>query len=391
MRSLFPTLDRRWFHQQGVPDPGRKAAEWQAWLDRPRKNRTRNTMVRKAMLLATGLTRAAIDYYFHDLTQHLLSTETLDKLDALCEALSEPLPVARAAAPPHPNRARGSERLAVFLDLQRPPSPRFHLECLDSVLSATARYNYPVSLHQLSTGGERQLAEVARTIRIARPDGVIWFRLTPQAATLQHLSSQLKPVPSAVVYAARIDYAGVLVHIVPGQTAVHDSVSQWARSLPRTGRARCIVLAHMRREPENYDLPLLAGLRPSVRNERIDLITSAIQDAGLRCEPVEVPDYSAANAAAAVRKQPNACGWVCLSDEISVGVLQLLEASGDAKPRRRILGFDDSPLAQQYGISSFSQHLPDIGEHVVAVFAAHFRGESQPFGEREIPVELVSR
>jgi DNA-binding LacI/PurR family transcriptional regulator len=128
-----------------------------------------------------------------------------------------------------------------------------------------------------------------------------------------------------------------------------------------------------------------------VRNERIDLITSAIKDAGLDCELVEVPDYGAANAANALRRQPNACGWVCLSDEISVGVLQLLEGRGDTSARRRILGFDDSPLAAEYRISSFTQHLADIGEHVVAAFAAHFRGESQQFGEREIPVELVSR
>lgn len=391
MPPPFPILNRLWFHQQGVADPDRAAAEWKAWLDRPRRNRTRNTMVRTAMRLATGFSRASIDYYFHDLTQHQLSRETLERLDALCEALGESLPVARSTTKAHPNRAGGSERLAIFLDLHRPPSPRFHLECLDSVLSATARYNYPVSLHQLSTGGERQLAEVARTIRIARPSGVIWFRLTPDAVILRHLSSQPRPVPSVVVYAARLDYVGALAHVVPGQSNVHDAVAQWARSLPRRGRARCVVLAHMPREPEDYDLPAIPGTRPSVRNERIDLITSAINDAGLQCEPVEVSDYGAANAANAVRKQPDACGWVCLSDEISVGVLQLLEYRGDTQARRRILGFDDSPLAQQYRISSFTQHLPDIGEHVVEVFAAHFRGESQQFGEREIPVELIIR
>lgn len=204
------------------------------------------------------------------------------------------------------------------------------------------------------------------------------------------------PVGTVVVYAARLHYPNVLAHIFPGQVLVRDAVADWARALPGS-RPSYVVLAHMPRESEEYDLPASPNRSPSVRNERIDLILKGIGDAGLESRCFETPDYAAAHAYDLVNKFSDALGWVCLSDELSVGVLQTLEARGVSGARRRIIGFDDSTLARRHSITSFTQHVPDIGKQLAETFASFFRGTRVPgsawpeFVEKTIPVELVRR
>ena len=90
----------------------------------------------------------------------------------------------------------------------------------------------------------------------------------------------------------------------------------------------------------------------------------------------------------------DARGFVCLADELSIGVLHQLHTRGIPSPARRVLGFDDSTQSREFGISSFSQHLPLIGRRLAETLAVGFRGEKvqwPEFREEAIPVELISR
>src|SRR5712692_7783196 len=168
MESL-PELTTGWFREQGVSDPEAVASAWAAWLAMPSKKRTRQTQIRKAMEFASGLSRAAIDHYFHQSTREgKLSASTLHRLNDLCAALGEPLPSASKGPAPS-SRSRQPERFAVFLDLHEPPSPRFHVECLESVFAAARSYNFAVTLHQLNTKDPDQRSQVAQVVRSARP------------------------------------------------------------------------------------------------------------------------------------------------------------------------------------------------------------------------------
>ena len=95
---------------------------------------------------------------------------------------------------------------------------------------------------------------------------------------------------------------------------------------------RKVAVVHMPKEA----LPV-AG--ESIRNERIRLLIDGLKDAGCTTHPIEVEDYSASNAWSVIEQCPNADGYVCLSDEIAIGVKHLFWARGE-KAADRILGFD---------------------------------------------------
>jgi DNA-binding LacI/PurR family transcriptional regulator len=131
----------------------------------------------------------------------------------------------------------------------------------------------------------------------------------------------------------------------------------------------------MPREELNSDLPEIEGVPTSIRNERIDLIVAGLDDAGLTANVVTVKSYLASQALEIYQKHPSARAYVCLSDELAVGIRQLLFATGQ-DPSNRIVGFDDSELADAYGITSISQHLTDLGEVIQRVFMTFFREQA---------------
>jgi DNA-binding LacI/PurR family transcriptional regulator len=174
----------------------------------------------------------------------------------------------------------------------------------------------------------------------------------------------------------------VLGHVFPDQSGLAKAVERWARKLrPADAASHEVAVVAMKRE---------GGGVTSIRNQRIDSIHAGIRAAGLRTCPLEVTDYSAANADGVLRKCPHALGYICLSDEVAVGVKYLLTAKGRSTADN-VIGFDQSPLARRCGILSFNQSLEKIGEATWSLFLDLFRREDNdpwpPF--RPVPVPLV--
>jgi len=97
---------------------------------------------------------------------------------------------------------------------------------------------------------------------------------------------------------------------------------------------------------------------------------------------------------AVVTAHPNAVGYVCLSDEIAVGIKHLLQKRSQRGANQAVLGFDASPLAHTHGIASINQHLEVIGRRVCELLNDFFRKNphrpsSWPkFREVYVPVTL---
>jgi DNA-binding LacI/PurR family transcriptional regulator len=166
-------------------------------------------------------------------------------------------------------------------------------------------------------------------------------------------------------------------------------------SLQGTKARAKVVLIHMRKE----DTP------GSIRDERIDCLTSALAEPrlGLQLVPVEVKDYSFRRAFEVYQKHLNEKLWpaqfyVCLSNELALGIRGLLLAtipkSESVSWNRRIIGFDNR-LTPDEGIVSFDQHLDRIGPEVMGVLDEFFERQAgapsqwPTFEVRGIPVSLT--
>jgi DNA-binding LacI/PurR family transcriptional regulator len=234
--------------------------------------------------------------------------------------------------------------------------------------------NISVAIHAVQTAAENFQASLQRIIRLERPDGVIWFRITPDAGSLSILDGipNFRPrVPAVLVHCSMQEYPPpVLGHVFPDQSGLSAAVERWARKLfPVDAAGHEVAVVAMRRE---------GGGLTSIRNQRIDSIHQGITASGLKPYHLEVPDYSAANADTVLRDCPNALGYVCLSDEVAAGVKSLLTAKGHPGTDK-VIGFDQSHLAARCGIPSFNQSLDKIGAATWSLFLDFFRREDNAF------------
>lgn len=393
----FPNheLDQKWFEKYGTAaDPALAARQWRAWLTGSRGRRD-SAKFRKAMELAIGISPAAVDCYLSDKRWYKLSDNTLQALDTVAEALGHPirrdkpkavaLSLARNAPP-----KRGARRIALLVNLAQFTSPRFRLDAISSIIREGARHNFSIALHELPLTEPEMSETVGQIVRNERPNGFVWFQLTPSEQAL----AQSAAIPSVVVHGVRRDDypTPVIGHVFPLQNSIKQLVSMWARELlqHRSVRGvkgkkatRKVALVHM---PEEE----VIGGGKSLRNERIRLITEGLKDAGFEPKKIKVEDYSASNAWQVIKECPDADGYVCLSDEIAISVKHLLWARGE-KAAYRILGFDDSSLAERHKVSSIGQHIHDIGSKVCELFERHFRTGEVVFQEVTFEVNLTQR
>ena len=222
-------------------------------------------------------------------------------------------------------------------------------------------------------------------IRLEHPEGVIWFRITPDSSSLEILNgvpNHQPPIPAVVVHGSMQEYpAPVLGHVFPDQSGLAGAIEDWVRERrPTDSSTQEVAVVAMSRESNRVN---------SIRNQRIESIHGGIRAAGFQPCHLEVLDYSAANSAEVLSKCPDAIGYICLSDEIAVGVKCLLTAKG-LSSADNVIGFDQSPLAARFGIPSVNQNLEKIGDATWSLFLDQFRRKDDSFSPfRPVPVPLV--
>jgi DNA-binding LacI/PurR family transcriptional regulator len=263
---------------------------------------------------------------------------------------------------------RSHKHIAIITDLDHPPSPRYHVEILFRVIKAVEQANYVTSIFHASTSDPSMQTVTERLLRIAKPDAIVWFRITPDGASLYAIRTYSTELPCLVIAGARLLYPPpVIGHIFPDQASLETSVDGWARRLRdlSSGQFSEVVLVSLAREELSYNFPQESA-EPSIRNERIDLVMKALTGVGLSATNEPVPDYSGSGAFPVFRKHPNALGFVCLSDELAVAMKHLWMAAGrTGDPSDRIIGFDNSSLAEEYAITSIGQSIDKIGDLLV--------------------------
>jgi len=270
LKESLGAVDRNWFFTYAaVRDPEAAWRSWQGWSDRARTSDPW-ARYRKLLEIAGGVTRNAVNLYLSQSDWSQLSPPTLWDLDTISRALGVGLPH-RPPKPWPPPRVRGTWRIALLCELAGVPSPRFHVEVLRSLVEAVeARQagNISIAIHALRPNAADFRASLERMIRLERPDGVIWFRITPDLSSLEMLNGipQLRPpIPVVLVHGSMQDYPPpVLGHVFPNQSALAEAVRRWACKLHQVDATRHEVgLVAIRRED---------GGATSIRNQRIDSI-----------------------------------------------------------------------------------------------------------------------
>jgi DNA-binding LacI/PurR family transcriptional regulator len=392
MTEGFPILTESWFTQNGSTDPARAAEAWFAW-DRP--ERSLGARYRKALELASGLTAGAVRHYLNG-RSYKLSEKTLAKLDAISLTLGVP-PAKRKERQAELIRSSLVDRhLALLTEIEGIPSPTYHLGVIRSITHAATERNFSLVLHEVSQS--ELAADVQRIVRHYRPSAMIMVRLTPDAIVTRTLDRW--SIPVVLVHADRLQYPcpPVLANLVPAQDPMAEWLRGWAlqtldalrpgEQAGLTCRTNIVIVA-MRDDLLVHDFDSVTGIRSSIRMERKDIILHALQEFNPVLE--EVDDYSFRHALRVLQKHPDGCIYVCLSDEIAVGIKHLLEISGKSR-QHRIIGFDDSPLAKAEQITSFGHELSETGQLAIGPMTEWFRNMSE--GEarwpvfKEVPVEV---
>jgi len=180
-----------------------------------------------------------------------------------------------------------------------------------------------------------------------------------------------------LIHADRQQYnTPVLTNIIPDQDQIATDLTEWLKTTlkhTKTGRPKVVLVAMTdEREPQEY--PLLPGLaHRSIRNQRKAFILKALEN--FHPIQVEVPDYSFRHGLAIWQAHPDADIYISLSDQIAIAIKHLLIAkTGCADWMHRVVGFDNSQLAQQEGLVSFAQDLNYIGKLAVNRLSAFFEG-----------------
>jgi DNA-binding LacI/PurR family transcriptional regulator len=375
MADPFAELSEEWFRNHGsISDPTAAAEEWRRWLTTRRSDEAK---YRKVLELGSGRSIAAICYYCNGRGRKL-SDKTWTLLDRMTRALGRVPPEKKQNHKSGPHE-QGPRRIALLSELSDIPSPSFHFEVIRSVVRGTSRarvvYPYETSIHELPRSGLS--VSLGRILRVYQPDAVVMVRLSPDPESLEILAED--SIPTILVHANRYKYPTkpVLTNIVPDQGKIPDLLRLWANQhivKPGPQSGDVVVVAMAREEEERWFEPL-DGAGGSIRNERIDLVMSALDDHA----PVlhTVKDYTARRALDVFEKHPGARAYVCLSDEIAVALRHLRRAAArKRKDRCEIIGFDDSQLAREEGITSIGQSLHVIGERAAGKFDEWFRRRS---------------
>lgn len=386
MNAPLPkVIDLEFFKECAAGDPEEALRKWEQT-----RHRTDAAKLRDLLRICSGLSLASARNYLAEKTK-ALKPEHLDLLDWVSVTLGQ--------HPRNPNRSapsgssRGQKNIALITQLAV-PSETYHFNLVRGLVREARAHHFTLSVHEADP---RDLTRsLARIKAMTHPDAFIFVRLTPKTEDTNLLRQRGEPL--VLVHADRYNYpAPVLANIVPDQDKITTDLTHWLReswcgrntTVKRRGGKSAVVITMRRERTASNFLEASKQVIPSVRNERIDCVLAALT----HMNPLvrEVDNYMFNQALSVYQEHPDAPLYVCLSDQLAVGIKHLLIAAG--KPwQHRVLGFDGSDLARVERIPSFSQDLDHVCRTAVDVLATHFtanKPKTTPrFSEVKIPVRL---
>jgi DNA-binding LacI/PurR family transcriptional regulator len=264
------------------------------------------------------------------------------------------------------HKVMGPIRLALFTSLSV-VSESYHLAVIRSIIRSATTQGLLLSVHELAWThpiSDEQANQAGLIVTRYAPNAVLMVRLTPSSRFLEQMTFGGRPLPVLLIHADRQRYPPpVLANVVPD----HESNLGlqgwlWSRRHIRGHKMPSVVLVAMKEEVEQTTFPALPGIPRSIRNHRIAAIERELE--GAEVVRFQVDDYSSRHAFAVWERHPSADAYVCLSDQIAVGIKNLLRCRGHSEEdcRERIVGVDGSPLAREARIASLSQGLEEIGK-----------------------------
>jgi DNA-binding LacI/PurR family transcriptional regulator len=218
------------------------------------------------------------------------------------------------------------------------------------------------------------------------------LRLTPTREVLEAL--RRARLPTVLIHSNRLQFDPPIIgNVVPDQRAIGDQLAMWLRGLKHArGRSRKprVVVVAMPKERDADEFPRSDAVQQaSIRNDRIERVCAVLG----KTEPdVTVEDYSFRHAFRVVSDFPSAEAYICFSDQLAVGIKHVLLAQGQ-DVEHRIVGFDNSRVAESENVSSFAQRLEDVGDAAVSLLLRQFRSREPvgPFEEVELKMDLILR
>jgi len=367
----FQELSQEWFNDNCIAgiDPIKAYKKWSGWITR--RKLSDDNKYRKALRLATGFHEAVIRQYINSPDKHV-SERRRQALDHISNTLGR-------TPPKHKSPIRLDGNLALLIDMNKIASSSYYMEIIKGLVEEAAKYHLNFSIYNVSQDNHESM--VKRISHVYYPSGFVMVRLNPSDECCRILEED--NVPVVLIHADKKKYSSppVFANVIPDQSGIREDIVKWADELKKESNSWKnksddeIVLIAMPTEPGD-----------SIRSERIRNIMSAFN----KYIPIyTVEDYSFRHAMDVYKSHPNAMGYICLSDEIAVGLKHLMEKDGKDY-RHRVIGFDNSRLADLEEIASFDQSLDQIGKSVVGTFLDWFEKFSWSSAkEILLKVELV--
>lgn len=320
---------KEWFAKAGAKKPAEANSLWIQWMDKTDGRRTVGAKRREALRLATGLSKAAIGFFFSDPDK--LSDSTCQKLARLNASLggagTQNVRIGRTG--------RTTSRIALFMKLSDVTAASFTLRMIEKCTLEMESRGIECTIHDLPTPSSEY---IDRVIEEFSPQAACFVRQTLDTDTVEVLLK--RSVPTVLIHPDSLEFGAPVAGIaVPEFANVTSGIRMWSRGLEQKG---AIVVASM--EPESLE---------SLRQQRLNSVCAGLEG---RSELFYVEDYSFYSSLDIVRRFPEASGYVCLSDDLAVGIKQILRAEGKWR-EGVVLGYDNSPLASKSQISSFDQNL----------------------------------
>jgi DNA-binding LacI/PurR family transcriptional regulator len=392
MKPTLEDLDLAFFRNHGFGDPAPKLREWFAFIGTPAHardlagDRGRKQAERRLIEIAVGVDRRTVRDWLGGNYPRVRQLTRL-RLQTVARAIGMKPPRSLEEELGQTKGHHHPSHVALVIP-PRLVSEAYFLAVSQSLHEAAAKRGLSVSIHHAP---RRRFGQWMGQLALRfDPDGLVLLRIAPRFDSLQQLTLYRKPI--VLIHADRLSYdPPVLTNIVPDQSRIGPQIFEWLRNTGcRAGDAGAgVVVASMRREVKPVRSPGIFGTARSIRNERIDSILAAVVE--FNPTVVWVDDYGFHQALRVWQANQAATRYICLSDQLAVGLKHILVAAGN-KWQDRIVGFDGSSLALQEGIPSFSQHLPQIGDLAIGSLCDCFQARTErftAFHETKVNVHLV--